>query len=241
MIAANHNKPAILADVAQLSWLVVAGGAGPYLKIENDFAVPTPPVENWPVIVEPESVLETPVSSYDAIIVGALGFMDGGCEYNSLLQGYGVLPEFRPKDDFAQGEFISDRCTKDLIRSVWLRGHEGFKIIKDLRQTFSGQIFVQPYPRLSSEMQEQETWRLRTYYHDYLAAHDYFCDLQVELLRELSEEMSFHLLDYPEEAMDPENRNFTSREYMQPCMLHGTPQYGEFQLKEFSQRLMQLG
>ncbi|MGO1118614.1 hypothetical protein ACTL6U_07915 [Rhodovibrionaceae bacterium A322] len=237
---AYRKKPDSLGQDCELHVCLIMGASGPFVKAENDFLQLDIPREGIRSVLLPEGTLDWPLSSYDAIIVSALGYMDGGHMFDSLIQRRGVLPEFGPRADFATGEVISDACMKRIVKSVWTRGHRGFKLIKAMRNTYSGPIFVQPYPRLSSCMQNQETWRLRTYYDDYLGAHAFFCRIQQDLLRELSQELDFHLLAYPEEALDPDNRDFSKVEFMNKDMLHTLPDYSAFHLDEIAQKLAPL-
>ncbi|MFN3628236.1 MAG: hypothetical protein ACK4S3_10220, partial [Parvibaculum sp.] len=61
---------------------VVPGGTGPYLRVENDRLVVTMSIDAFPPRIDPPEA-NAPLSSFDAIVVSALGYADGGFQFRA--------------------------------------------------------------------------------------------------------------------------------------------------------------
>ncbi len=228
----------IIGDVGEIYFYVLPGGTGPYLKVVDDRFVQTVPNSKNPPYADPPETPEMPISSFDAIVISALGYVDGGACYDSLMQRRAVLPEFGPIGAFQEEEFVSDHCYQQLFMNAWRTGHQGFILAASLKNNFDGPVFVQPFPHISSAIQEQEDWELRKLYKNYLGAHAFFTDTKESSLRSFEKEFGFTLLDYPAQTED--GAGFTDAKFMIGDFVHPTPEYGALVLDQIAKAVSEL-
>jgi len=232
---AYDANPDILGKSAKLYFFVIPGGHGPYLTVKDDRLVVEMVIKDCPPYAAPAETPDMAVSSFDAVLISALGYVDGGFRFDNPITKLAALAEFQPIGEAESADLVSDRCYREMILQS-LRGHHGFRFAKTLRENYSGRIIVQPFPYSSSEMLSHEDWGLRKRYADYVGAHRFFATEKDIALRKLSSELSFELLDYPsnewgKDFLTPQNLMRSS-----DC-LHPTPEYGEKVLRQIRDRL----
>ena len=232
---AYDAHPEILGAVGQLYFFVIPGGHGPYLNVKNDRLVVEMIVKDSPPYAAPAETPGMAVSEFDAVVISALGYVDGGFRFDNPITRLAALAEFEPIGDAAADELVSDRCYREMIRQS-LRGQHGFRFAKALRENYAGRIVVQPFPYSSAEMLSHEDWGLRKRYRNYLEAHRFFAIEKDLALQKISEELRFELLDYPSAEW---GQDFLTPQHLMrgsDC-LHPTPEYGEKVLRQIRDRL----
>ncbi len=212
-----------------LAFNVTPGGTGPHFGIENgklkvlDHSGPYAPH------VSPADVADMRISDFDAIVVSALGFVDGGFAYPSTLVSRTVVAEFGPKPALGDVPMISQSCFRDIL-STALESHPGFRFLRLLQQGYTGRILVQPFPYLSDVMIDRADWRIRRQYEDALGFHEYLNGTRDNFLERLCTTTLVELLPRPQlEARAP---FFAPAAIMsERDGLHPKPEYGALVLE----------
>ena len=233
---AHDTNPEIFSKIGEVFFYVIPGGEGPYLKVENDKLILTSSNKDWHPYAAPASTPDMPVSSFDAVMISALGYIDGGYLYKNAFLDVGILPEFEPLEELKDKEIISDHCYQKIVTSHWRNNTHGFSFAKSLQESFKGKVFVQPFPRVSSALQNNNWW-LRKCYKNYLGAHQFFSNAKDFSLRTLADEMGFNLLSYPTLTEDDAKSAFTPEHLMTDDCLHPKPEYAAIILKELASSL----
>lgn len=189
-----------LDDVAEFFFHVVPGGYGPSLKIEEGRIRVVNEKFNTGAYFFPEQTPDMHVSDFDAIIICSLGYVDGGYRYENPFLGGVVMPEFGVTEKFKDTEYVSESCFNQLILDTWENLHPGFRFARQLRQAYDGNILVQPFPRVSIALADNEEWAMRQKYVDWMGAHSFTSNAQDQNLKFMSEKMGFSVMERPKEA-----------------------------------------
>ncbi|MDG1373276.1 MAG: hypothetical protein P8Q48_24110 [Paracoccaceae bacterium] len=209
---------------------VVPGGVGPNLSVENDRLVVTSFDPKQPPFFAPADVPDTPLSEYDAVIVSALGYIDGGFTYKNAIPRQGLIAEFDPKPNEEVSNLITPAVFQEVMQEGFLR-HTGFMFLKKLSESYSGKIVVQPFPYISDYVLEREDWALRQLYSDYKGANRFMVETRGIVLEEICERYGATLLPMP--ATDVAEQGFTPRDLMNDHdALHAKASYGAMVWKE---------
>lgn len=188
--SANDATPGILD--ADLFFFVVPGGTGPYMRAENDRLIVTSSIEGYPPRISPPEA-DSPISTFDAVVVSALGYADGGWRYQNPITTSAFVPDFGPT---ASGELVSPAAFRQVVFGG-LQQQKGFGFLDTLRATYSGPIIVQPFPRLSERLPEREDWQLRRDYTDFLGMHHLIESARCEFLAAKAKELNAVVLPFP--------------------------------------------
>jgi hypothetical protein len=211
---------------------VVPGGTGPYMKAENDRMIVTGTIEGYPPRIHPPEA-DSPLSTFDAVVVSALGYADGGWRYQNPITSSAFVPDFGPT---AMGELASPAAFR-LIVHGGLQQQLGFLFLDSLRATYSGPIIIHPFPRLCERLQHREDWQLRRDYTDYLGMHRLIERARCEFLTSKSEALNATLLPFPFD--DPW---WTPADMMRDDdMVHVNAKYGTLVLQQVADALKNLG
>ncbi len=232
---AHDAKPDLLSEIGSLYFFVIPGGHGPYLTVKSDRLVVEMAIKDSPPYAAPAETPDMPISEFDAIVISALGYVDGGFRFDNPITRLAALAEFEPIGDAAFDELISDRCYREMIQQS-LREQHGFRFAKALRENFTGRIIVQPFPYSSVEMLSHDDWGLRKRYRNFVDAHKFFAVEKDIALETISQELRFELLDYPSDDWREERLTPTRLMRSSDC-LHPTPEYGEMVLRQIRVRL----
>jgi hypothetical protein len=232
---AYDAHPDILGAAGKLYFFVVPGGHGPYLTVRNDRMVVEMAIKDSPPYAAPAETPDMAVSEFDAVVISALGYVDGGFRFDNQITRMAALAEFQPKGEVESAELVSDRCYREMIVQS-LRSQHGFRFAKALRENYAGRIIVQPFPYSSEEMLSHEDWGLRQRYADPVGAHRFFSAEKDVALARLGQELTFELLDYP--CRDWATDFLTPASLMRSSdCLHPTPEYGAMVLRQIRDRL----
>lgn len=206
-------RPGVLSKRAQLAFQVTPGGDGPYFTVENDrLSV----ISRWinpkhPPTAYPEGADRSSLSSYEAIVVSALGYVDGGFCYKNPIQRQGQLHQFLPRKNVISDRPISAACFRQIVFQGLL-SQPGISFLSNLRSAYQGRIIVQPFPLVSDAMRSHADWPLSMMYSDPIGAHSFFCSTGQDALREICSAAGAELLPYPRAEWLEEN--FTPAEFM---------------------------
>lgn len=218
-----------------LNFFVIPGGHGPYLTVRDDRMVVFGSNPDYPPYADPEDTPDRPLSGFDAVVVSALGYVDGGFAFNNPITTLATMPEFAPSPEATARELVSAACYRALVHSR-LASHYGVRFLRELCDAFRGPVLVQPFPYASAALAEREDWRLRKDYDDYLGAHQIFATAKDAALASICDEAGARLLDYP----DPEwrERAMTPAHLMRPgdC-IHPTQEHGAMVLRQIVEAL----
>lgn len=236
---AHDLHPGILGSVADIYFYVVPGGHGPAFSIENDcLNVPKGTFNpDFPPRVYPESTVTTLLSEYNAIVISALGYVDGGFVFNNPIVRQGVVHDFSPKENGITNRPLSRRCYNQLVHSA-LTAQQGFQFLVRLRKHYSKKIILQPFPMISIAIRHHSDWPLNQLYEDSQAAHEFFSESRDVFLRKICTDLSVDLLPYPREEWL--NDHFTPTEFMNTKDgLHPNEVYGKMVNEQIAKILVQ--
>ena len=219
-------------DGHEVSWLVTVGGSGPFLQIEGgSFKVMEGSLHpDYPARAFPAEAAHLPAEHYDAIVVSALGYVDGGFRHKTPAQRSGLLYPYKPKQNSVTDRHLSVECYRRLVLNC-MQEQPGFALLAGLRTTFSGRLIVQPFPMISAFIKEHPEWPLNLMYEDPLGAHRFFSDIRDAFVARACAEAGAELLAYPDAAC--EDGLFTRAEFMAaPDVLHPRKEYGRLVFRQ---------
>lgn len=222
------------SDLLELEpyFYVVPGGTGPYLRVHNDRLLVTMSIENFPPRIEPEGA-DAPLSSFDAIVVSALGYADGGFRFQNPITAAANVPDFRP---FESRNLVSASAFAQIV-NAGLGGQRGFLFLESLRASYSGPIILQPFPRPSAALQDHPNWGLKCQYSDFVGMHRLIERARTDYLGLRARQLDLSLLPFPFD--DP---LWTPSEFMRSGdLIHAGPAYGAIVLSQISAVLRTLG
>ena len=179
-----------------LHFYVIPGGVGPDLDIVDDRLVLGAVSPKYPPYVLPVGTDTMPLSSFDAILVSALGYVDGGYAYKNAITVSGVLAEFGPRGPATVRAPVSDSCFAEML-AEGLEQQPGVRALRRLCSACGRPIFVQPFPHLSDQVAEHPDWGLAQWYDDPLGAHRVMAEAKEAALAALAEGTGARLLPYP--------------------------------------------
>ncbi|MCC6305350.1 MAG: hypothetical protein IT545_09155 [Rhodobacteraceae bacterium] len=152
-------------------FFVIPGGDGPALRIRPDLGLEvTHSNPRFPPYHAPAATAGTRLSDYDAIVVSALGWVDGGFMYENPITRQGAVAEFGPRPGEPFGPLISQATQLAVLRQG-LAVQPGVVFLRALARVFRGPVLVQPFPYPSEEMKERTDWQIREWYRDFLGMH----------------------------------------------------------------------
>jgi hypothetical protein len=232
--AAHRQLPP--AGNVEFFFYSVPGGPGPTFTIENDrIKIPSHAVNpDHPPFVDSPETLERPIGSYDAILISALGGIGGGLASSAGLMSHGILHAYHPRANAKNRALLSKSCYREMI-NTWLRKQPGFQFLDALKAAYAGKIFVQPFPRVTSEAPQRNDWILNQLYTDAIGACRFFSESRDAFLRATCGRLAVNLLPYPEATVmeDP----FTPSEFIQhQDGLHPNMNYGRLVLDQLLER-----
>ena len=224
--------------ISTADWIVVPGGNGPYLRIENNKIKITAFDSRFPPRTSPNNdILANDINYYDSIIISALGYVDGGFYYDNKIATDTFFPiSSIERNNSNPNEYpISENCFKDVAMNK-LSMHPGFSFYNQLREFYKGTIFVQPFPMLSSKVKDRDDWHLAKLYKDPIAATHILLDMKDKHLRNICNHKNTILLPYPNQSW--RLAGFTPSEYiLESDYLHPNERYGELILVQIEELL----
>lgn len=222
-------------QVIRPDFYVVPGGTGPTFTLKDRKLVVTGFNEKFPPYMDPPSVEDRVLDDYDAILVSALGYVDGGFLYENPIPRQGYVAEFLPREGRPERPLISRACLADIMRPALMR-QAGFVFLQLLRREFKGRIMVQPFPYSSAYLAEREDWEIRRCYEDFIGFNRYLFELRDKALSEICTDLGVELLDPPDPSWSSEA--FTPRALMRDSDgLHPLPTYGAMVLRQVTKQL----
>jgi hypothetical protein len=228
--SAHDANPGILG--VDPFFFVVPGGTGPYMRAEDDRMIVTGTIEGFPPRINPPEA-DSPLSTFDAVVVSALGYADGGWRYQNPITTSAFVPDFSPK---ATGELASPAAFRQIVYGG-LQKQLGFVFLDSLRATYRGPIILQPFPRLSERLPEREDWQLRRDYDNFLEMHHLIERARCDFLSAKAKELDIVLLPFPFE--DPW---WTPATMMRDDdMVHVNVKYGSLVLEQIAHALNAFG
>lgn len=216
-------------------FFVVPGGTGPQFILKDRRLIVTSFNEKFPPYTDPAEISKPLIDDYDAIIVSALGYVDGGFLYLNAITHQGYLAEFRPRLGIPDRPLLSETVFTEVVKTALLL-QPGFVFLKALAGEFRGRILVQPFPYSSSYLTEREDWELRRLYEDFLGFNRFLFRVRDVLLREICDDLGVELLPPPDPAWAV--NAFTPRELMRESDgVHPMPEYGAMVLRQIALQL----
>lgn len=234
--SALDAQPGLLEGI-QPHFYVCPGGAGPFFDIQDDrlHVFPWGINEKAPPRQHPEGTAQMPLSSFDAIVVSSLGYVDGGFTYVNPITRQGLMHAFGPKPNEYTDRLISKEACRSIV-SHMIGQHHGVNFLRKLRQSYGGPVIVVPYPMLSENIVSHEGWALARMYEDPAGANAFFSDARDECLAQLCTTLGARLLQRPAEALT-EGRFTRSALMSNTDMLHPLHTYGRLVLQRLSTEL----
>lgn len=197
----------IRAAQVRLSFYVIPGGMGPDFTITETGVAHGRFNPKYPPYMVPPGLHSKPLADFDAIVISALGFVDGGYAFKNQIPMSGAVHEFGPRGPARQVPLVSDRCFWDMVQDG-LDLHPGMQTLRALCKAYRGPVYVQPFPDISDAMLTHEGWGLRRWYHDPLGMHLMLTQARDAYLSDLAKETGARLLpravDTTEQRMTPQ-------------------------------------
>jgi hypothetical protein len=202
----------------------VPGAPGPSFDICDDRLKPIRFNTEFPPYASPAAAKETPLSAYDAIVVSALGYIDGGFSYWCDISFQAVVAEFKPHRVPETSPLVAQSCFRDVL-AFGLERHEGMKFLRELSKSYSGRILVQPFPYVSDALIDHAGWHVRSRYVDVLGFNQFLNDTRDEIMQRICDETGAKMLPRP--MLSAREAAFTPARFMseRDC-LHPTEEYG---------------
>jgi hypothetical protein len=194
---AHDGNPERLTDAGiDIGFFVIPGGLGPDLTVVDDHLVTGHTSPTHPPYLAPKGIDRAALSSFDAIIISALGFFNAGYGYASAVPASGALAQFKPRGVGLRQPLVSDRCMKEMAAAMFER-QAGVRTLRVLAS--SGiPILVQSWPRVSDDMLNQPEWGFRKWYTKPKAAYQFFARICDENLATIEQQTGAQILPRPE-------------------------------------------
>ena len=212
----------------EVSFFATLGGSGPYARPSVEGLEATEQISEDRVFWVPPEASRRPLASYDAILISALGFIDGWKVEIPAVSRVRLLP-FGPLGD-SDSAPISEGRFREVIAAA-LDAQPGFHFLRALRQAYQGEIIVQPFPYHPASVVSRPDWQLAKRYSDPVGLYKLLCEIKDSHLERVTRELGVTLLDYP----DPKFREtrFTPDELIDPRdQIHPTAEYGGMVLRQ---------
>ena len=222
------------------SWIVVPGGWGPNIRVEDSKLSVTSidadfPPKYWPN----EDIMQAPIHDYDCIIISALCPVDGGWAYkNHLSSNDDMWPSFLEETQVTARTPVSRALYSEIVKAFF-DITPGVQLVKSLRSYgYDRSVLIQPSPMPSKSLISHKGWHVRALYKEPIAANEFFHSIKNEYLAELSSDLNLTLLSYPLEIC--RGSDFTPDKYMENDMVHGNHMYGELVLAQIHDHIKAL-
>jgi hypothetical protein len=222
-------------------FFVSPGGTGPYFDVQDDRleVLPWSVNDKAPPRQHPAGTSDIPLSSFEAVVVCALGYVDGGFAFANPMIRQGVLHRFRPLKPVDVPSLVSTPVMTSVVHHM-LGQHPGMRFLAKLRMGYAGPILVAPFPYLSEDIKTHEGWTLGQMYEDAAGANEFFAATRDQYLRAECARLGATLLSRPAEAVV--QGCFSSSSYMTSTdMVHPNHRYGRLVLELIRQELRRGG
>lgn len=191
--AYQKDKDALLGR-CNVTFFATPGGSGPYMKVDGDRLVTTERAAQHRSFWSPAEASQRSINSFDAIVVSALGFIDG-CTADLPAVARVRLSKFEPLDR-ETAPFVSEACFRELVAAA-LGMQPGFIFLRDLRSAYTGEVIVQPFPYHPIGVASRSGWRLATRYRNPVGLYKLLSEIKDNYLEDVCSELGVTLLDYP--------------------------------------------
>jgi hypothetical protein len=235
---AHALNPSMFDGVANVSYYCFPGGDGPAFTIESACLNVIPGNVNkvYPPFADPPDTQHRPITSYDAIVVSALGNIGGSLAWQYDLLAQGVLHDYQPRGEHSATTQLSKSCYRRILHAV-LANQPGFEFLSRLRNAYEGRVIVQPFPRVSAIAAANPDWSLNKTYHDGPGAWQFFSGLRDEFLEKICADHSAELLPHPDAARH--DQHLTKPEFITNADgVHPGVNYGKLVLEQILARLV---
>ncbi|MFV1874456.1 hypothetical protein [Nioella sp.] len=213
---------------------VILGGSGPDFLIEDDRLVPGKIVKTHPPFMSPAGTNEIPLKEFDALLISALGYFDGGFRHKNLITRAGVLADCRPRGEALKRPPVSHPCMAEIMAAA-LERQNGIRTLRRICETYVGPVFVQRWPHLSEAILDHQDWGLRLWYEAPAKAYRILAELRDSAMEEIANDIGARLLDYPD---FDHPRGFSPRGMMRDSdYLHQSDAYADLIIDQLCERL----
>lgn len=227
--AARENGP---PPGVSLSFYVTPGGTGPYFDITPDGRLEeNSPTRKGEPFCDPPGTEDIPIAQYDAIVISALGFVDGGVKFRGPFADGPFVAEFAPANLGSGDQLVSMACFKEVHQATVLGA--AFNFAAQLRKHYAGMVLVQPMPYPSAESRQSPTWATGQRYQDADGFHSFLTRMTDSLLEDFCATHALTLLPRPSVAIVP--GPFTSMDHMrEQDGVHPNARYGQLVLDQIA-------
>jgi hypothetical protein len=228
----DRRRADLAAAGVALHFYVIPGGMGPDVGVAQGRMVLGETSPTHPPYVAPAGTEAMPLDAFDAILISALGYADGGHAAKNPITVTGVMAEYGPRGAGLERPLVSDTCFRAMAEALFDR-QPGFAACRALAAAFAGPLFVQPFPRPGAALAAHPGWGLAQWYDDPLGVHGLLEDIKDRTLARLVAETGVQLLDYPPGA----GGAFTPDALMNPRDdIHQADAYGDLVLDQLVAR-----
>jgi hypothetical protein len=229
--AAGGGDPGGIA----MDFYVVPGGTGPTLALDGRVLVPNVVVPDHPPYLSSEAVRTASIDGYDALVVSALGYVDGGFAFRNPIATQGLLAEFGPKANDLASELVSRGVFRQVI-DTGLRRQHGFRLLRSSPRTTGGASWSSLGPYLSDALRDRADWWVRRCYEDAGGFHAYLNDLRDSVVAAICGELGVELLDRPDPSWAA-LRHTPAALMRQSDGVHATDAHGALVLRQIRDHL----
>lgn len=206
----------------EVAFIVVPGADGPDLTISGDrlYARDANQFPHNRPFCWPSTAWLEELKNQDAVVIGALGFLDDPQFQGASLLGRFSLPSFRIRDDLVKPPPpVSRAVAAASLRGQW-SVQPGAVFSRKLRQVYSGRILVMPYPAPARSTLTDRRCHLAQIYEVPSDAACFFEALRQAWLKDWCQVHQMDLLDLdvpaPDNPLTPDHLLATDRFHMAP-------------------------
>lgn len=190
----SDTYPSPLGDHVDLFFSATASGIGPLNTVQGDRLHIEKGARTFHMnFFVPPQTPDMALNEFDDIMIGAIGYVDGGFSYKNDIPVLGALWPYRPLFD---APLVSADCYEPCVIAT-LETHPGIKLARALRPAFRGRIFIQPFPYPAAWMADREDWIIRRSYGDPLGFHAALINIRNRFLARLAVDIDAQLVPVP--------------------------------------------
>jgi hypothetical protein len=217
-------RPDIHLGGYHVAFIVVPGADGPDLMISEDRLHPRDAEQfpHNPPFCWPSAAWLEELKNQDAVVIGALGFLDDPQFPGASLFGSFMLPSFRVRDGLVNPPPpVTRSVAAASLRGQWST-QPGAMFSKKLRQFYAGRILVLPYPAPARSTLKDHSCHLAQIYEEPSDAAHFFESLRQNWLTDWCRENRLDLLELrapdPENLLTPDHLLAADRFHMAPSL-----------------------
>lgn len=229
----NQIEKDILGSEHKLFFAIDIGGWGPSFAVQDDKLIPSNRKHKdiYPDFFSCESILTTPLSNYDYIVICAVGSIGGGLQSKKSMVSFGQIAEFIPKIN----SITNTPLTKDVYTEIFngfLENQDWVKFLKALKNCKSRKILIEQ-PFFSESIIDHPDWVFNKIYDKPVEAYKFFTNLRRTFLIKKG-------IEFDAQVMPSlfDNVGFTPSNFTRADLFHTNQEYAKILYQKISALLL---